>query len=37
MNEQGNGRLNGNAAVVTGSGQGIGEAIASLFAREDAD
>jgi 3-oxoacyl-[acyl-carrier protein] reductase len=36
MNEQGSKRLDGKIAVVTGSGQGIGEAIACLFAREGA-
>ena len=36
MNEQGNGRLDGKVAVVTGSSQGIGEAIVNLFAREGA-
>jgi 3-oxoacyl-[acyl-carrier protein] reductase len=36
MNEQPGGRLQGKVAVVSGSGQGIGEAIAQLFASEGA-
>lgn len=36
MNKQDSGRLDGKVAVVTGSGQGIGEAIVRLFADEGA-
>ncbi len=36
MNASGTARLDGKVAIVTGSGQGIGEAIARLFAQEGA-
>ena len=36
MNAIGNSRLDSKVAIVTGSGQGIGEAIARLFAQEGA-
>ena len=36
MNANGTARLDGKVAIVTGSGQGIGEAIARLFAQEGA-
>ena len=36
MNPSGTARLDGKVAIVTGSGQGIGEAIARLFAQEGA-
>jgi 3-oxoacyl-[acyl-carrier protein] reductase len=36
MNASGTARLDGKVAIVTGSGQGIGEAIACLFAQEGA-
>jgi 3-oxoacyl-[acyl-carrier protein] reductase len=36
MNANGTARLDGKVAIVTGSGQGIGEAIARLFAKEGA-
>ena len=36
MNEQHSRQLDGKVAIITGSGKGIGEAIAGLFAREGA-